>query len=37
MPELHGQRLIQTELVAYLIVSRLAGVIANDLQDAIDG
>jgi hypothetical protein len=37
VPELHGQRLIQTELVANLIVSRLAGMIADDLQHAIDG
>lgn len=36
VPELYGKRPIQPKLVANLIVSGLAGVIADDLQYAID-
>ena len=36
VPELHGQGTIQPKLVANLIVRRLAGVIPDDLQHAID-
>ena len=36
VPELHRQRAIEPELVANLIIGRLAGMIADDLQHPID-
>lgn len=37
MPELHRQRLVETQLMANLVIGRLAGMVADDLQYAVDG
>ena len=37
VPELHRQRLVETQLMANLVIGRLAGMVADDLQYAVDG